>query len=189
MGLRGFNLLKKQADPPTAWEKIYTWVLGTARIIIIIVEFIVVISFGTRIIVDTQAKQLDKKIEDKQRSLSAFSTQEADYRKTQMKMSNYKAIWQNSSNYSELLREIDNYLNSNFSNLSINITDQVVTIRAEGDVDKISDFENAMKSSDYFINVETFELNRDSSGDRRANFGLRAVIVEISRLGLEAEGI
>jgi len=63
MSEQGFNLLKPQKTPPTLWEKIYAWVLGTARIIVIIVEIIVVFSFGARIAVDTIASRLDKEVE------------------------------------------------------------------------------------------------------------------------------
>jgi len=189
MSLKGFNLLRKQSSPPTAWEKIYGWVLGTARVIVIVVELIVVASFVTRVVVDTQAKQLDKKLETRELSMAAFADAEADYRLTQKKTGNYKMLWQNSSDYATVLKELENYLNANFTNMNISIIDQELTIRAEGDVDKISIFEAQMKNSESFVNVETFELDRDSSGGRRASFGLRAVIIDKNRESISPSSV
>lgn len=185
MSLKGFNLLKKQVAPPTAWEKIYTWVLGTARVIVIIAELVVVVAFVTRIVVDTQGSRLDKKLKNREATLGAFSESEAKYRSIQNRASNYQTLWENSSNYTPALKELDTLLSGGFSDLSISITDGVVTVRGVGDVSRIDDLEKSLKQSTYFSNVETFEIDTTSQGDRRGNVGLRAVINNYNKRVLE----
>jgi len=184
MSLQGFNLLRKQKTPPTAWEKIYSWVLGTARVIVIIVELVVVGSFVIRVIVDTQAKRLDKELESRDKTISSFAKSENRFREIQLKSDNYKGLWISSSTYSDMLKELDNQLSANFSNLTINASSEILTVRGAGDVSRISSFEDAIKQSTYFSNVETFEIDTSTGGDNRGNIGLRAVINDSDRTGL-----
>lgn len=178
MSLKGFNLLRKQAAPPTAWEKIYAWVLGTARVIVIIVEFVVIVSFVARIVVDTQAKQLEKGIESKQDLFEGFATSEQRYREIQLKSENYQSLWTRSSNYGDPLKEVTKLFSGNFNDLQITISADTLTIRVEGDVDRIAEIETQIKKSSVFKNVETFEIDTTEGGDTRGNLGIRAVIVE-----------
>ncbi len=177
MTLKGFNLLRKQKEPPTVWEKIYAWTLGTARIIIIIVEIVVVGAFATRVVIDTKAKKLDKEMKLRQLTLANLSDTELKYRKIQDKNSIYKDLWRNSSNYYLVAKDLENYLSSNFSDLQVSIEKGELIIRGEGDIDKIAKLENDIKSSNKFINVETFKVDTTIvRGSRRVTFGIKANI-------------
>ncbi|MBN1331560.1 hypothetical protein JW978_01585 [Candidatus Dojkabacteria bacterium] len=188
MSLQGFNLLKKQKIPPTLWEKIYTWVLGTARVLVIMVEIVVVISFGIRVAVDTISSRLDKEVEKQQNTLGAFSESETRYRTIQSRTSEYKNIYEKSSNYSAMLSELENYLGANFTGLSIYITEDELTIRGEGDVSRISSLEESLKASNYLRNVEVYDLNAQEEGSRRADFGIRAIIENYNSRTIEENG-
>lgn len=179
MGLAGFNLLKKQKEPPTTWEKIYAWVLGTVRVIVIIVQILVVGSFVARVVIDTQAKNLDKELEKREKTLGGFSETEERYRTIQQRSSNYRGIWENSSSYADQMSEIDNALIGNYTTLNVIVDEGNLVIRGEADINNIGQLEDRIKSSDSFTNVETFELESGSSkGDRRASFGIRAIILK-----------
>ncbi len=177
MTLKGFNLLREQKEPPTLWEKIYAWTLGTARIIVIIVELIVVGAFVTRIIIDTKAKKIDKEVKLRQATLDGLSESEFRYREIQDKLSLYTDVWQNSSNYTDVVKILENNLIVNFSDLQVSIDKGKLVIRGEGDINRISDLETAIKSSEMFTNVETFEVDSTTvRGTRRITFGIRADI-------------
>lgn len=188
MSLQGFNLLKAQKTPPTMWEKIYAWVLGTARIIVIVVEVIVVLSFGARVAVDTISSRLDKEVTKQQNTLGAFSESEVRYRTIQSRTREYQNIWEHSSNYSTTLRELENYLAANFSDLTIEIAENELTIRAEGDVTKISALEDSMKSSENLKNVEVYDLTAEQTGGRRSSFGVKAQIENYNTRSLRKNG-
>jgi len=186
VSIHGFNLLKQQKAPPTSWEKIYVWALGTARIIVIIVELIVVGAFVSRVVVDTQGKRLDKNLETRQATLSAFKETETGYRIIQAKATNYKVVWENASNYAAALQELDNLLSANYANLRISIDKDFVTIRGEGDINQIENFETKFKESKYFSNVETFEVDSSSGdSDRRGSFGIRGYINDYNKRKFE----
>lgn len=176
MGLQGFNLLKKQPAPPTVWEKVYSWALGTARTIIIIVELIVVGAFVTRIIIDTQGSRLDKEIEDQEHVIAGFEESMIRYRTIQSRTENYKSIWDSSNQYYPIFEEVNGMLNSSFADLRIIIDEDTVTLRGQGDISRISDLETKMKNSATFTNVETFEITTEDDSNARGSFGLRAVI-------------
>ena len=188
MTLQGFNLLKPQRTPATMWEKIYSWVLGTARIIVIIVEVIVVLSFGARVGVDTISSRLDKEVTKQQNTLGAFSESETRYRNIQSRTREYKNIWEHSSNYSTMLKELENYLGANFTNLTIGLSEDELTIRGEGDVTKISALEESMKSSPNLKNVEIYDLSAEREGSRRSSFGVKAIIKDYNIRSLRKNG-
>ncbi|MBD3280531.1 hypothetical protein GF389_03335 [Candidatus Dojkabacteria bacterium] len=188
MTLQGFNLLKPQKTPPTLWEKIYSWVLGTARIIVIIVEVIVVVAFGARIAVDTISSRLDKEIEKQQNTLGAYSESEQRFRTIQARTREYENIWEVSSNYAEMLFEIENYLLANFTDLSIEVSENELRISGEGDVGKISTLEDSLKSSEYLRNVEVYDLSAEEEGSRRSSFGIRAIIEDYNFRTLKGNG-
>lgn len=186
MSLQGFNLLKKQVKPATLWEKIYAWVLGTARIVIIIVEVLVVGAFAARIAVDTISSRLEKEIEKRNSTLAVFAESETRYRQIQSRVKEYQNIWESSSNYSPAMYEVENYLGANFTDLRIEINGNQLLIRAEGDVSKISQLEENIKTSSRFKNVETFDLTADTDGgSRRASFGIRAIIIDYNTRTLQ----
>ncbi len=187
MGLRGFNLLKTQPTPPTVWEKFYAWVLGTARTVIIVVQIVVIGAFVTRIIVDTQAKRLEKDIERKEMIISGFKESEKRYRIIQDRTTHFSEIWKDASNYYPVVEEIDSLLFSNFADLRIGIEGDIVTLRGQGNIQNISDLETKLKASSSFYNVEAFEIQAGDglSSGSVGNFGLRALIKSPSGRSME----
>lgn len=180
MGLQGFNLLKQQPSPPTTWEKIYLWVLGTARVVIIIVEIIVIAAFVIRIVVDTQGSRIEKEIENREMAISGFEESEVRYRTIQTRTRNYQNLWENSSNISPIMEELNQLFSGDFADLRVSVERDLLTVRGEATIEKISALEKAVKESDSFRNVETFEVtSEDAQNSSRGNFGLRAVIKEV----------
>ncbi len=182
MGLQGFNLLKQQPAPPTTWEKIYIWILGTARVIIIIVELIVIGAFVTRVVVDTQGRRIEKDIENRERTISGFEESIVRYRIIQTRTKNYKSIWENSSNKAPVMAELNSLLAADFADLRVSIEGDLLTIRGGGTIERISVLEKAVKESDSFMNVEAFEITTEEDDIiSRGSFGLRAIIKAVNK--------
>jgi len=87
-----------------------------------------------------------------------------------------------------MLSEIENYLGANFSDLTIDVTEDELTIRGEGDVAKISSLEDSLKKSDFLKNVEIYDLNTQAEGSRRANFGIRAIVENYNTRSINTNG-
>lgn len=176
MAKKGFNLLQPQEAPPTFWDKIYAWVLGTARVIIIAVELVVLGVFVGRFIVDGNTKNLDEQISVEQRRLDALATKEESFRKIQNKLAVYEEMWVGASSYTSVLREIDTYLPSSSADITLQVSGRDLVIRGFADLTAISSLEKSMKSSDSFERVEVFEVQEQGGGQVGGVFAVRGVI-------------
>lgn len=179
---RGFNLLKAQAEPPSVWTAIYDWVLGTARIVIIVVEVIVLIAFGIRVVVDLQASELDKKIERAETFVEFVATNEAQFRMIQAKTTSYNTIWNSTPDYTNILASINAALpiNSSISDLVVSVQDDSLTINGIAEKQNEADIvalETSLKNSLPFLRNSTLEKLENSSN--QLTFSFRATIVNI----------
>lgn len=128
MAYKGFNLIRPQLSPPTAWDKIYAWMVGTARVIVIIVELAVVVAFVGRITVDAIGKNLDKEIVKKDAELTFYEQREQDFKDIQEKTGIYRAVWEVSSDMTTSLKYINNIIRNYGGSVSVSAADGKITI-------------------------------------------------------------
>jgi Tfp pilus assembly protein PilN len=174
-----FNLLQPKADPPTAWDNIYTWIIDKARIVMIVAEFLIVLVFIAKVVVDTQAKGFDDTIAKLDQQVRfAYSASEPRIRTLQQKVKAYETLWQKSSTYSPLFSEILGYLKTQDTKLVISFDGKELSVSGFGDKAAVAAFENAMKSSSNFTNVELFEVKAEGEEIEQGNsgFGLSAEV-------------
>lgn len=69
-----FNLLKPEHAPPTAWDRIYKWLITRARLVIIVSEIIVALAFVAKVGVDLRTKELDEQLQTNFSELSQLAT-------------------------------------------------------------------------------------------------------------------
>jgi Tfp pilus assembly protein PilN len=161
---RIFNLLRPFKAPPTTWDRIYDWLLNRARVIMVVAEILVVIAFVSKVAVDIQAKNLDESITKSQATLNQFAqTAEPEVRKLQQKAESYRKIWNESSNYSKVMREIHSYIPTPTSDIVIRIDGTAVTIRGDSSIDELVQIEAKMRASATFTNVTLPTLSSESS--------------------------
>ena len=180
---KGFNLLKEQVEPPSVWTKIYDWVLGTARIVIIIVEVIVLIAFGIRILIDLQAKELDSKIEQSDAVMNVLLTSETSFRQIQNKTAAYETLWNGTMNYSDVVNNINSLLpvNTSITNLTIAIDQENVTISGVADKTREEDvrlLEENLKNNSPYLTDSVLEKLQDTSDQLK--FVFKAKLTNIS---------
>lgn len=160
-----FNLLKPYVPPLTGWDRIYDWLLGKARVIMVIAEIIVVFTFVTKVVVDTQAKGFEDDIKSKDFEMQRLAESvEPVLRKLQLKTQMYTQLWNGSNRYADIVKEIHGYIPNPGSELLININRDEVTISGEEDFATLARIEQAMKSSRTFSEVSVTQLNTDTSG-------------------------
>lgn len=177
MAQKGFNLLQPQEAPATFWDKAYAWVVGTARVIIIIVEIIVFGAFVARFVLDSQTKNLDEQISVQQARLDAVAEKEEYFRGVLGKSTSYKEIWENSSSYADIWGELNTYLPTISTDISVQVKNDTLLIRGFSALSSVSSLEGSLKGSKTFERTEVFEVQNEGGGAQdQGTFALRAIV-------------
>lgn len=155
MSKKGFNLLRPQIEPPTMWTRVYDWVVGSARVIVIIVELVVVVAFAIRIVVDVQSNNLNEQIATKEAILQTFAEAELRYLSTQAKTDAYRDLWETSVEYSTIFAEILSYLPTTSQELVVQMsTRSGLFVSGSAEVNEIAQMESSFKASQNFTRQE-----------------------------------
>ncbi|MBN1915708.1 hypothetical protein JW796_01775 [Candidatus Dojkabacteria bacterium] len=177
MSRKGFNLLQPQEAPATFWDKAYAWVVGTARVIIILVEVIVFAAFVTRFVLDSQTKNLDEKIRVQEARLEVIADKEKYFRGVIGKANAYQEIWETSSGYADIWEEINMYLPTISSEINVQFKNEILLIRGFSALGPVSTLEGSLKNSQTFQRTEVFEVqNEGGEGVDEGTFALRAIV-------------
>lgn len=164
MKKKAINLLQKRGAPPTFWERMYDWMTNTCRIIVIITEAFVLVAFGWRFVLELQLGDLDDEIEIKGEQLRSLTSQEDEIRLLQSKIGAYKYIWNNGSNFTPVLSEVNSYIPVGVSDLVVGIGEheegRSLHISGEVERESLSSLENKLKDSDYFSDVFVSDMDQ-----------------------------
>lgn len=175
---RVFNLLKPYIAPPSGWDRVYEWLVGRARLVMVVVEILVVITFVSKVVVDTQAKALEDSIKVQDFQLRRFATSaEPALKSLQQRASGYVELWNNSSSYSGVLREINTYIPNPGASLAISVFNQEISITGADSFETLAQIEAAMKKSATFSNVRVTQLTTDSTVNPAAGGGGSYVLI------------
>lgn len=184
MKQRSFNLLTPLQPPKTVWDKVYDWLLGRARIIILITEILVAIAFFAKVIQDTVAKNLDNQIATLTSELSFYSdTLEPKFRLIENKDTAYSTIWNNSTKYSDAVREVYSYISNSASEINVRVDGKEITIFGTEDLGSLQLLEAALKSSPTFSSVviRSLSLEQQEILEQKGNYVLSATIADFTR--------
>jgi len=178
---QGFNLLKAQVEAPTVWTKVYDWVVGTARLVVIAVEIAVVVAFAIRLIVDVQSAKLDEEIKSKETRVSYIrkSGELEKYNRIQTKTKSFEYMWTESQIFSEIYMNINRYLPNNFIEGSVSVDKTRISIAGKATVIEIERLEKNLKNSAILKGVELKNIEtQGSSPTELAEFSIIAHIRE-----------
>lgn len=178
---KGFNLLKTQIEPQTMWTKVYKWTTTTARGIMVIVELIIVLAFGVRVVVDLQFKNLNKDIVAKEEIMMVLQDSEYRLRNIQDKVGVYENLYLETNYYSNIYAELQRITPSNIRDMSVLINQNEVIIKGFADTETIAQTESAFKDSSLFTKTEL--LNIETQGQQLDSFTLKTKINNLPRKG------
>jgi hypothetical protein len=181
---RIFNLLKPVQPPPTIWDKIYNWILGRARIIILITELFIAVAFVGKVVEDTIAKNKDKQIESARTELSFFTnSKEPQFRDIQKKETQYNLLWTNASNEYDILKEVYSIIPNAGAEITVRIDDNRLTISGFDDLAFVKTIEQSLKESKSFtaVAVNNLNISQQESSQDQGKFILVATIVKPDR--------
>jgi hypothetical protein len=170
------------------WSKLYEWVLGSARIIIILVEIVVLVAFGFKVWVDIQGKELDKSIERSEAIVNAMATSEKEFRLVQAKTSSYKTIWNASTDYSKLLANINSLLpiTTSIKDITVNFDKNQISISGISPKSKeseIKNLENDLKSNSSYLKDTVLAKLDDTQ--TQLKFLFTAKLINLEKKSLE----
>ncbi|KXK26905.1 MAG: hypothetical protein TR69_WS6001000928 [candidate division WS6 bacterium OLB20] len=146
------------------WTRVYDWVVGSARVVVIIVELVVVVAFAIRIVVDVQSNNLNEQIETKEAIVKTFQQAELRYLSTQSKTDAYRDLWETSTEFSSVFAEIVGYLPTTSSELIVQISKRSgLFISGSAEVAEIADMESGFKNSTSFTRQELDSIEGEGS--------------------------
>ncbi len=169
----GFNLLRPQVEPPTVWTKLYDYVVGTARVVVIFIELVVVVAFVWRIIIDVQSKNLDDEIRVKESIISTFAQAEREFKQIQKKTGAYDVIWTDTRAFTNNYAEINKYLPLSLHEFTIQLNKDNVFITGTANVSEIGTMEDSLNKSETFSKKIDNITSAGTSGSELASFSLR----------------
>lgn len=162
---RIFNLLKPYTPPATGWDKVYEFIVSRARIVLLGVELVVIVSFVGKVVVDTQAKRLDDDIKLADRQLQSLQTTlEPSLKLMQDKAESYRRLWNESNYYTDASREINTILSNIGASLSVSISGDKVIISGQNDLAVLSQIEDILKRSNTFTGTVVNRLDAGGAG-------------------------
>lgn len=177
---RYFNLLKPIEDPKSAWDKIYDWIIGKARIVLLSTEIVMVMIFFTKVVVDNIEKNKLQEFDRVEQELINLETQyEQEFRKIQARVIDYQNLWQSSNQLYPIFDEVIRYINVPNNQFSLTISSfGSVTIEGYEQLGRLRDIETAMKASNSFVDVgiDTLSLEQTDIIDERGRYSLTGSI-------------
>ncbi len=184
MQKRNFNLLKPLTPPATAWDRVYDWLIGKARIVVLITELIVASTFVFKVIVDTTAKNKDREIARLTQELNFYAQDlEPKFRQLQAKSDSYVLVWNEAKEYSNSIQEIFSYIQNESSEIVVTIKGDQVSVLGYEDLADIKVLETALKSSKSFtqVTVSDLSLSEKEVLQNKGSYILVAKIVDTKR--------
>ena len=178
---RIFNLLKPVQPPQTVWDKIYFWIVGKARLVIIFAELLIAIAFVSKVVVDTNAKNKTEVVQGLFTEANFYSREkESEYRKIIGKDENYQKIWSQSSSMTPIIDEILNYIPNPASEITINIEQDRVSILGKIDLQTLELIEQSIESSPTFETafIDTLSIESQDANRGQGDYVLVAIIAD-----------
>lgn len=172
---KSINFLQPVYSPNDLWSNAYLWLVKVGKNLLIVVELVVLIVFGSRFVLDKTNNDLTEDINDKITILSNDS-----WKKNAALYSNYQLLFTdmrkvredqeiNSTDVSALLEGVPSTLNIDTFSLSEN---RVNFFLASTSFDSVKNYETALRNNPNYSDVK-FAINKEGSDlDIRVSFTL-----------------
>jgi hypothetical protein len=178
---KNINLLQERGAPPTFWERFYIWATNTCRVIVVLTELIVLGAFGWRFWLDRRLNDLKDDIEAKGEILKSLSDQELEIRDLQSKMNTFNQLWDQASNMTAIVGEVNEYIPEDTEELNVTIQDTLeitsISISGKSQRSDVSKIEGYLKDSESFSDVVLSEMEKDKGEGDIYTFTMTAKIV------------
>lgn len=159
---QSFNLLKAARPNIPMSEKIFAWISGTCKVLILFTLLIVIVTFSIRIFIDREVHDQREIIKKNTNLLKIYSNEERNIRFLQTNIQNYETLKKDTVTSSKYLDYFMTF-KSNFVNYTLNLDEKQFTIGLKGTKDSINNLETSLKNSDLFQNVQVVSLETSNT--------------------------
>lgn len=159
---RVFNLLKPAVELKSLWEKIYDWLIIQARVVITISLIAIVVALVAKVVLDNEAEQKLNRLDELQAELAGLELREREIRQVQSRVEDYQIIWNQASNYTEVLESIEEITEEFDDQISVQINRDTLNISGQEDLSELLLLESELKDSFLFEDVLTQNLSQDA---------------------------
>lgn len=160
---RSFNLLFAQNRQLDGWDKLYVWLSGTCRIIIILTLLFILFSFGYRFFLERSLNDLKDNLDTVSFRLKSYETRQTEIARVQSEIITYNESWKQFSNLSSNIDALLTIIPKDITDMNFSTSLVGITITGTGPRSKISQIENNFKNSSLFINVVLSSLTQAKS--------------------------
>ena len=171
------NLLPVDQLEGTTFGRALSWLLGTFRYIVIVVEIIVIIAFLSRFWLDAKNSDLNDEIKQKQSLIEASASFENEYRDIQNRLEIFTTLTSESYLPSEIIGFIAPQLPPDVFLASINIGEKGISISGSSPSERsIAQFIANLESVENFETAILTQLDIDKEGEGLLGFILRIIL-------------
>lgn len=170
------NLVPKDPFFETVLGRSFRWALGVGRYIVIFTELVVIISFGSRFVLDRQLTDLNAKINQQKQVIKSYGDLEKNFRYIQQQITDYQQLKQENN-----LVEIFPILNETVPQ---NVVLDSLTIK-NGSIDftgvafsqsTLNILVNNLQLSEHFTNIRISKLESSNNKSSGINFDIASEI-------------
>lgn len=148
-----FNLLKPAKPIIPTWDKIYYWLSGTIRILILFVEVIIIAGFAYRVIIDRQSNDIKDQVSQDEKILNIYKSREITYRNYQANLNELTKTVSGANSFINPINQlILQFPKTAVSSISFQ-SDGSFTLTATTSKDIVTQFEQLLKNSKITKNV------------------------------------
>ncbi|MEI6462930.1 MAG: hypothetical protein WCO33_04690 [bacterium] len=174
---RSFNLLFAQNRQLDSWDRLYVWLSGTCRIIIILALLIILLSFGYRFILERNLNDLKDSLDTVSFRLKSYEKRQSEIAQVQAEIVSYNTVWKQFSNFATNIDDVIALVPKNISDMSFSTSLVGIQLSGTGARSIIAQIENSYKNSPLYINVVLSNLSQSkknsSSTDEDLTFNLQ----------------
>lgn len=174
-----FNLLRRALSEVEFFDKVYLWVWGTFRIVILFLAFLIIGVFAYRFFADRELNDSRTKVQNADYAYSFVSSRENEVVKLLDNLNNYSAALSSRNSYATIVPYFSELSEGN--NIVILIQNDKVNISGSMKKYSLSQLESTIKNYNFLKNVAVTSLEEDSlqvtnSVDVEFRFSLQAEI-------------
>jgi len=151
-GKQTFNLLRPAKVQLTAWDKVYFWISGTCRVIVIFVEIILIGTLVVRFVIDRESNDIRTAVDAEKQQYNLLVENERLIKSIQKVNGIQLAIKGSEVNVKDITEEV-NRLITDLAEYSITFTADTITISVDASKERVDKLELDTKSSSYFRDI------------------------------------
>lgn len=172
------NLIPEDPFFKTTLGRTLNWSLNIGRYILIFTLLVVIMSFGSRFVIDRKLTDLNESIYQKQLIIESQTQPEKEFRLAQAKIKSYQEI-QQQNNIVEIFPLLQQVVPNGFKLVSLKIRQNQITGEGIADANNaLNLFINNLQLSPHFENIKVskIEVTEDSVGGINVTFSADLVI-------------